>query len=213
MQLKLKNIVTTSVFTVASIGSAIATIDLFMPQPAAFARESLGECIQELRDYGISTREAANICRNQRDTNRDDDRDNRDDWDRNRDRRGRERYIEIRPRSGRTSGGFWRYYTPNVSDDSMYRAGCQRISRNDWRCNTPKIRVLMRDEWRDNSRRDNRIEYIEIRPRSGSTLEGRWRYSAPGVPDDAMQREGCEHISRDDWRCATPTIRVPVIRR
>ncbi len=53
---------------------------------------------------------------------------------------------------------------------------------------------------RGNNRGDNRNRdrYLELQARSGPTVEGRWRYSAPGVPDDAMRRAGCEHIKGDD---------------
>lgn len=54
----------------------------------------------------------------------------------------------------------------------------------------------------------NRDRYLELQARSGPTVEGRWRYSAPGVPDDAMRRVGCEHIKGDDWRCPTSRLQV-----
>jgi hypothetical protein len=56
----------------------------------------------------------------------------------------------------------------------------------------------------------NRQRYLELQARSGPTPEGRWRYSAPGVPYDAMLRAGCQNISGDDWRCPTPKLRVYV---
>jgi hypothetical protein len=100
-----------------------------------------------------------------------------------------------------------------VQHDAMRRAGCQHISGDDWRCATPKIRVLIRDQQRQYRNRNQRVQYIELRARSGRTSEGRWRYSASGVPHDAMRRAGCQHISGDDWRCATPRIRVQITNR
>ncbi|AUT02163.1 hypothetical protein CLI64_18220 [Nostoc sp. CENA543] len=234
MFLKLKNIANASIFALASLGSAIASTELLLPQQPAFAEESLGNCIQDLRDRGVSTRDAARICRYRRDRNDrddrydrddDDDRDNRydvydrDDWEGNRDRRGRGRYIELRARSGPTPEGRWRYSAPGIPYEAMQRAGCQNVSGDDWRCPSRRIRVQIRDErrdqWRDSRDRDrNRgVRYIDLRARSGPTPEGRWRYSAPGVPYDAMQRAGCQNVSGDDWRCPTSRIRVQVTER
>lgn len=59
-------------------------------------------------------------------------------------------------------------------------------------------------------RNRNRGRYLDLQARSGPTPEGRWRYSAPGVPYDAMRRAGCEHIKADDWRCPTRRLQVDV---
>ncbi|AFY45937.1 hypothetical protein Nos7524_0008 [Nostoc sp. PCC 7524] len=200
MPLKLKHITNTSILVLVSVGSAIATTELLMPQQPALAQKSVGQCIQNLRNRGVSGREAARICRNRRGGY----------WD---DYRGRGQYIELQARSGPTLEGRWRYSAPGVPYNAMTRAGCQQISGDDWRCPTPRIRVQTQDGWGQYPGQNERGRFIELQARSGPTLEGRWRYSAPGVPYDAMIRAGCQQISGDDWRCPTPRIRVQVTQR
>ncbi|QLE55791.1 hypothetical protein [Nostoc sp. TCL26-01] len=230
MVIKLRHIANTSIFALASIGSAIAGMELLLPEKSAFAQESIRECVQELIDQrNISERNAAIVCSNQRDDDNYDDYDDDDYYGRGRDEnngrrvRGRDgnngrrvrgrrggRYIELRARSGPTPEGRWRYTASGIPYEAMSRAGCQQISGDDWRCTTRRIRVQI---WDNGDNRDDREvygRYIELRARSGPTPEGRWRYTASGIPYEAMSRAGCQQISGDDWRCTTRRIRVRI---
>lgn len=196
MQLKLRNNTRISVLVLALVGSAVASMQLLILQKPAIARESVRRCIQDLIDDGISETNAAIACRGQRDN----------DW---RNYRNRDNYrdsdgnLELRARSGPTPEGRWRYSAPGVPYDAMIRAGCQNVSGDDWRCPTPRLRVDVQ----------SRVRFLELRARSGPTPEGRWRYSAPGVSIDAMNRAGCQNVNGDDWRCPTPRLRVQVTEK
>lgn len=128
-------------------------------------------------------------------------------------RRVRGRFIELRARSGPTPEGSWRYSAPGVPYNAMQRAGCQHIFGNEWRCASQRIRVQIPDQWRQDRDRNRNVRYIDLRARSGSSRDGRWLYSTPGVPYNAMQRAGCQHLSGNDWYCASPRIRVEITNR
>ncbi|MBD2451608.1 hypothetical protein H6G76_31720 [Nostoc sp. FACHB-152] len=183
MQLNRKNYTYLSVLVLAVAGTTGASMQLSQP---ARAGESVRECIQALIDDGISETNAAIACRGQRNSN----------WD---NYKNGSTYLELRARSGPTPEGRWRYSAPGVPYDVMQRAGCQNVSGDDWRCPTRKLRVYVHN---------HQPQYLELRARSGPTPEGRWRYSAPGIPYDVMQRAGCQNISGDDWRCPTRKLRV-----
>lgn len=79
MPLILKHIANASIFALVSLGSAIASTEILLPKQPAFARESLGDCIQGLRNRGVSTQDAARICRYRQDQDDSDDRYENDD--------------------------------------------------------------------------------------------------------------------------------------
>ncbi|TAF12188.1 MAG: hypothetical protein EAZ77_00370 [Nostocales cyanobacterium] len=183
MQLNRRKYTCLSVLALAAFGSAVTWMQLTTP---AIAGESIQRCMRSLMNDGITETNAAIACRDQRDQ----------DWSND---RNRDESLELRARSGPTVEGRWRYSTPGVPDDAMIRAGCEKINRDDWRCNSSRLRVFFQNHHSQN---------IELQARSGPTVEGRWRYSTPGVPDDAMIRAGCEKINRNDWRCNSSRLRV-----
>jgi hypothetical protein len=203
MQLQMTNKAFGSILSLVVLGSAVAGIDVLIAQQptlAQYPRTPETPCLPVPINTDFSESQLA--CYSQ--INHDDD----DYYGRNRhnyrDHYRGGRSIELRARSGPTPEGRWRYTAPNVPYDAMQRAGCQNVSGDDWRCPTPRIRVeVLRNQER----------FLELRARSGPTPEGRWRYTAEGVPPDAMQRAGCQNVSGADWRCPTSRIRVQITER
>ncbi|BAZ36642.1 hypothetical protein NIES4101_25610 (plasmid) [Calothrix sp. NIES-4101] len=118
-----------SMLVLAVVGSAGASMQLSQP---AIASETVRQCMQDLIDDGISEANAAIACRGRR---------NRD-WG---NYRNRNRYLELRARSGPTPEGRWRYSAPGVPYDAMRRAGCENVRGDDWRCPTPRLRVYVQN--------------------------------------------------------------------